>query len=276
MSLDYSVNFLKVPRELVKMLARHPELMSLCLVLLERARWKAGPFVGDRGVLQLGVGQCVAGRDELAVATGLTPSKVRTGLKRLEALQILAIKTTTLGTIVTFPNYGESGDTRDSKSPARSPVVDQTFARPSPNLRHAIATNEDGRLQDVNTQEGEIPDPLDVLMDGFGALFRSSTGSTCTWLESQKQKGRAMLKHHSAEELVRRARNMFGLPHDTFPKTRDFDTLIQHVDKFAEDWGPLWTAPIVSTYPAHKRFPEDVVTAYDEFGFPDDDVKETA
>lgn len=154
-SIDYMRDFFKMPRAVVRLLLpKNPSAYLVLSIILDRARYTEGPALGNGGLI-LGPGQCVVGRDELAIASGITPAQVRTALDLLKRLEILAIETTSRGTIVTVVGYGKNADSDAAESPAESPANRQQTASRSPANRQQTATNK--KRRDGETQHVETP-----------------------------------------------------------------------------------------------------------------------
>jgi hypothetical protein len=152
---DYSRDFVKLPRAVLRLLLPNTNALGVYLVTLDRARYVAGPSLFAGGLI-LEIGECVIGREELAIAIGITPAQVRTALAMLERLQILAIKTTKRGTIVKLVGYGENDDEATTESPTESPTDSQPIANRSPTDRQPVATNKKlRRLEDKTSKKSK-------------------------------------------------------------------------------------------------------------------------
>lgn len=150
--------FVALPR-LAADLVAEPMALAVMVIILRRARHEAGPVMTDRGALDLQLGQCVVGRDELARLLKTTPAKVRTALARLVTCQIIATETTSRGTVVSLVNPARYVGRAEVESPADSPTSRQQTASKSPAGRQQIAT-KDHLPRDSEDQETARPDPV--------------------------------------------------------------------------------------------------------------------
>jgi hypothetical protein len=165
---DFTRDFVKVPRAVLRLLRRDSLALQLYLVLLDRARYAAGALVHEGHVLKLEAGECVMGRDEIATELDASVSAIRTAKSRLQTLRLIATKTTNRGTIVTLLGYGESRERNDADSPADSPA-DQPANSPAHRQQGSrqTATNRDERRGDVETSlpvslSGKLSPPMPV------------------------------------------------------------------------------------------------------------------
>lgn len=99
-------DFFMVPRKIWQQLRRkHHSAYLVYQELLSRAAWEPGPRLIGGQVRTLRAGQCVFGIGDLAQTLGLTPSAVRGALKILCTAEIIARRTTTIGSIATINGY---------------------------------------------------------------------------------------------------------------------------------------------------------------------------
>ena len=94
-----------------------PPTLSLYVLLLFRARYIPG-FADIGGeVIELGIGQCAYGREEVAKSLGLTERKVRTAQRFLEKAGLISRKATSRGSIATVCDYEAWTPTNSSGRP---------------------------------------------------------------------------------------------------------------------------------------------------------------
>lgn len=129
---DYS-RFLMVPKSVARALRRNPNALAVFCALLDRAAWVPGTRIINCVPVHLEAGECVFGRDELALELGLTPSQIRTAIRTLRIASVIATRIargtargiatpiTTPGTIATLLGYGETVREPDKGSPEVSP-----------------------------------------------------------------------------------------------------------------------------------------------------------
>lgn len=126
MTPDFERDFVKVPRGILRSLARDAVGLQVYMLCLVRARWVAGPEVGPHGLIPLQPGEATVGRAELAAITSTNEASIRGALGRLQALGLLTIKTTKRGTIVKLCGYGETSTTTKLESPTEHQVSSPT------------------------------------------------------------------------------------------------------------------------------------------------------
>lgn len=163
-ALDYSAFYFKVPRGIYRALKREQVGLRVCLEIIDRVRYTSdGPMTTRRGtVVDVGVGQCVIGRNELAIDLGLTADQVRGAIDRLRKLGVISTREVKArGTVVTLNGYAAtfSAATVAPSSPANPPTSAPAETEPrcevpssSPQLRpassphnpHTFPTNEKG------------------------------------------------------------------------------------------------------------------------------------
>ena len=144
---DYSRDFVKVPRKIVQVLARDAIALQVYMQLLARARWVEGAEVGLRGLTNLQAGEAVVGRAELAASCFASEGTVRGALIRLQNSRIIAIRSTSRGTIVSLLGYGGIDATSTAGSPAGSPAVNQQLTSNSPAIHQPVSHYLDPRSE---------------------------------------------------------------------------------------------------------------------------------
>lgn len=150
---DFTRSYIRVPRAVLR--ALRGTTLIVYLELLDRAAFQAGPRRIGGHVVTLEIGQCVVGRNELAASCLASESTIRTSLNRLQTLQLIAIQSTSRGSVITVRGLLESKLGNPAESPAESPA-DQPAG--SPALRQPIAsgstTNGDLRSENRDPRQG--------------------------------------------------------------------------------------------------------------------------
>lgn len=181
----WSRGFVALPRKAIDLIA-DPTAMLVYMIILKRARHEPGPVVTGRGVLDLGIGQCVIGRDELARLLETTPDKIRTALARLKKLGIITTETTSRGTVVSLVNPLRYVRKVEGESPPESPPSPQQTPSTSPPNPQQTPTKDhlplDHSPQDKGTTkdssrprrerrdvEGDLVLPLHGVGEGAGS-----------------------------------------------------------------------------------------------------------
>lgn len=124
--IDYASAFLKVPRAVIEAIGPNANVLAVYLTILARVRWEAAARLNTaRGIVDLDIGQCVLGREEIAAAVGISVRSARTAISALANLGIIAQQTTNKGTTVTLPGFKETHDPNGAERPANRPASDQ-------------------------------------------------------------------------------------------------------------------------------------------------------
>jgi hypothetical protein len=157
----YATGFLMIARGALEAIGPDPVAVAVYLELNRRARWEA-PVKRNtaRGVVELDIGQCFLGRDELAEAVGASIRECRTALARLSKCALIAQQTTNRGTVVTLLGFKESRGPQDGERPARDQQA--TSSRPASD-------------QQVPTTKKEDSDP-DLVFSGSADPLREPPG----------------------------------------------------------------------------------------------------
>lgn len=93
-------------------------------------------------------GQLVTSRDSLAEKAGCTPQNVRTALKRFEKLEILTIKSTKTGTLITINNWEKYQSADENTNQDSNQHL--TNAQPTPNQHLTTNKNDKNDKNDEN------------------------------------------------------------------------------------------------------------------------------
>jgi hypothetical protein len=112
--VESDLYYVGVPREAYLTLRRLPLTLAVYMALVARARWRPGTYLSPRGPVDLGTGQCVFGRDELAHEVGMTSSAVRTAIIHLTRCGFVTVETGNQGTIATVVGFAPLGPTGDA------------------------------------------------------------------------------------------------------------------------------------------------------------------
>jgi hypothetical protein len=151
---DYSRDFVKLPRDVGKLLARDHAMLAVYIVCLIRARYVDGADLQPgRGIVTLRPGELVLGRDEMGAATGLTANQVRGALSRLQTVGLIATQGTNRGTLVSLLGYGDSEDSSLVDSPARAPANHQRTTSGPPADHQRLTTNQKLRRREDETAQ---------------------------------------------------------------------------------------------------------------------------
>jgi hypothetical protein len=155
---DFTRAFLRLPRAVLRELWPDETDLRVYLELLDRAAFQAGPRMVAGRVVTLAVGQCVAGRAELAARCGTSEQTIRTSLNHLQTLRLITIESTSRGSVVTVCGYAESSSTARSDQPA-DPPADQPASSPAINQQPTSppTTNEDLRSENQDLKPEREP-----------------------------------------------------------------------------------------------------------------------
>jgi hypothetical protein len=153
--LDYESGYFRARRSVWRALRGDPATVMVWLELEDRARYsERGPVIGTSGrVVDLELGEAVLGRRELAEALGLGAQQVRTAIKKLSRLGILATRESThLGTVVKLVGFNGNAMRGPAGQPTNQPGGQPT-ANPQP------TTNKTERHSgDLDLRSAEDPD----------------------------------------------------------------------------------------------------------------------
>jgi predicted transcriptional regulator len=159
------------------------ELAVLCL-LGERVRYN-GNYCED-----LKIGQCRVGRDELAMAIGTTPQRIRTVLKTLEQLTIIQPATNQQGTLITV---------------LRSDI----YSMVQPTTNQQLTNNQpltENKSKNKEKKEATLPPPRFLV---YSSLYKARNGRNPTWNDAAAKQLKK-LDHLSDSEFELAARCFFG------------------------------------------------------------------
>lgn len=221
-----------IPREKITQLEDRPELAGLFMMLLIRARYRAGP--GHGGVM-LEEGQLVCGKSYLASISRCSESKCYRALKSLEKRNLIELSTERRPTVVTI---------RDWESYARLPSRERTEGGPA-SARHRTSpapkpkrqrtqNKEEGRSQEQRKEPpppksppGGVADtgPVEVWREVEDALRLE--GVSCVRQAVQEARVRGL----TAEEALRYVREYRGRP-----GAYDAGALYRRLTGELEDW----------------------------------------
>lgn len=239
--LDFSRDWSKTPRRAVEILAPHPELLAVYMVIKSRARRVAGEVITKTGLIHLDAGQAVYGRSELASACGMTEQNARTAISRLKRLGFLTTKSTSRGTVATVCGYKETSGQRPADQPADQPASQPTINQPptsrQPATNQPLTTNQRIEVLDPKEgkEEGESPPSLDALRDPirthFDTRHREKLSAEHTWTAREEKHLRELVSKHTDDEIERAIDVMFCQPPE-WPKGRDVQTLNEFFNKF--------------------------------------------
>ncbi len=159
--IDYGSAFLKVPREVIEAIGRDANALAVYLTILSRVRWDGPIRVNTgRGSIDLDIGQCVLGREEVAAAVGISIRSARTALQTLATLGIIEQQATNRGTTVTLCGFKGTLDARTAERPAEPtpknrPANDQQNGQP--NDQQPTRASAHGRNGISSTHGGKRP-----------------------------------------------------------------------------------------------------------------------
>jgi hypothetical protein len=180
---DYSRDFVKVPRVALDELIGDELALRVYLLCLGRAAWRAGPRVVRGRIVNVGVGEAMIGRTEIAHKLRASEATIRSAIDRLQKLGYIATKPTSRGTVVTMRGYGEITAPDATKSPAEPPATRQQLTSNSPAAHQQnaskLATNEDQRSGEVET-ENERTESRSARRREYGRVAHPRRGAVAT------------------------------------------------------------------------------------------------
>jgi hypothetical protein len=152
--VDFGRDFVKLPRSVIAMLARYPLALTVYLVLLGRARYAPGAAPLGPRLVDLEIGEAVAGRADLAAVCSTSENTIRTALDHLQRLRLITIKTTNRGSKVTICGYAETSMLAAGEPPTRAPAESPATA-PANHQQNAsqITTN---KILRSKIQDGDL------------------------------------------------------------------------------------------------------------------------
>lgn len=152
---DFTGRYFKFPRSVHEALRSNPIAHLVYSELLARAAYQAGPRMISGRVVTLAVGQCVAGRPELATSLSTSEQTIRTALNHLQTLQLITIESTKRGSVITLRGYAESLPGAPSGQPTDQPTDHQPGNQPATSQStNRSTTNGDLRSETRDLRQG--------------------------------------------------------------------------------------------------------------------------
>ena len=124
-----------------------PETFALFMHLLTEATHQPRRV----GAVKLERGQYVAGRIQLAAELQQTERKIRTGIERLQELEIISVETTNRYSIYTIVNYNIYQDS-DQQATSERPASDQQATSERPASDQQATTKQTHKHKEQNTE----------------------------------------------------------------------------------------------------------------------------
>ena len=113
-------------------------MVKLFIYLLLKANYEPKKWHG----VEIGRGQIITGRHQLAFETNLSEQQVRTALKKLESTGEITTKTTNKFSIVTICNYNKYQDIVLANQPTNQPTNNQVATNKQPTNNQQITTTK--------------------------------------------------------------------------------------------------------------------------------------
>ncbi|HEX3759539.1 MAG TPA: hypothetical protein VHW23_12570 [Kofleriaceae bacterium] len=155
---DFSRNYIRLPRAELRELWAHPTALLVYIELLDRAAFQPGPRMIDGRVVDLAIGQCVAGRGKLAERCSTSEQTIRTSLNHLQTLQLITIASTSRGSVITICGYAESLARSRGDQPAEQPADQPAGHQPTNQQSTSHPTsNGDLRSETLRSENRDLP-----------------------------------------------------------------------------------------------------------------------
>ena len=238
--LDHSRGYWPCARDAIRFdpFAKDHTLMAVWMWLSATANHSPGWARGSHGNVHLAAGDTVLGERQLAKSLHVARSTMQRKLRELERLGLIVRKTGPHGTVVSVCEYRNFH--RPESTPESTP---ESSGGPSGKYKRVERENgRTGKRENKGRPGGSPSAPgtqtanaYTQVVRGFHELYLAAYSARPTWNGKAGAQVKQLLKAgHSAEEILRRARIMFGDPRRSFPEPPyDLGTLVAHFDRFA-------------------------------------------